>query len=468
MINALELDRTGQGTPTSFTPDEGRLNNLLDDVWRPAGIRPIGLAHLHPAGCPRPSAGDAEYARTVLEAMPELPHFVMPIGCRDRAGRLQVRGFVAKRLPDGGVALLRVPIDAAAVGDEGDRDDQFARVRGAVDVDRLARSLVVVVGVGGAASAVENLARLGVGSFVLIDPDRVGPPNLATQAVYRRDLGRPKVSALGEHLRDISPRAAVRPIAKRIEDLDDDEFARILQVGETPPENRLLLGMTDSHPAQARVNRLALKLGVPSLCAQLYAEGRGGEITFVIPGTTSACHRCILHDRYDAFENGFENDVTTDGMPLFATTRMNATTEMMATAMLHRGTEHRWAKLLERLRRRQLVQFLMDDEIAPFDDGPGARNSERWNGLDDTVFVRTTPLAGCPDCGGTGDLRAMAGVVGDTRVAGGRRGPSAEPPRNAAATSGAGKRAPRPAVTATAEEVPSWGRAQGGSPGRAV
>ena len=52
-----------------------------------------------------------------------------------------------------------------------------------------------------------------------------------------------------------------------------------------PPIRTLLCGCTDAFFAQAHVNRVGLHFGVPTLCAQVYAEGRGAEITFTFPAS---------------------------------------------------------------------------------------------------------------------------------------------------------------------------------------
>ncbi|CDX12285.1 conserved hypothetical protein [Mesorhizobium plurifarium] len=59
------------------------------------------------------------------------------------------------------------------------RFDRQARMFGATGQSILARSKVAIVGLGGVGSILaELLGRLGVGSFVLVDPDRVQPSNL--------------------------------------------------------------------------------------------------------------------------------------------------------------------------------------------------------------------------------------------------------------------------------------------------
>lgn len=313
-------------------------------------------------------------------------------------------------------------------------DATFERVRTAYDLPRLAASRCVAIGAGGAASFLEELARTGVGEFVLVDPDIVGETNLATQQVYRADLGRSKVECLEERIRDIQPGARIVTIARPDDEIDDVEMGRLLtgplKPGTLRPMRTLLCGLTDSFPAQARVNRLALEFGVPSLCAQVYRQGLGAEITFTYPGTTPACHRCILASRYRAYlDEGFRNDVTSDGTPIFSTTRLNALKGVLAMALLHHGGLHpRWGGLLEAIGSRNLVQIRMSPELSlPVFERVFAGGDRSRILFDEAVWLPQEPERGednrpvCPDCLGCGDLRDRRGRVGDTRAGLGRR-----------------------------------------------
>ena len=169
---------------------------------------------------------------------------------------------------------------------------------------------------------------------------------------------------------------------------------------------------------------------MPSLCAQVYQEGRGAEITFTYPGITPACHRCILSSRYRAFlERDYQNEVTSDGTPIFSTTRLNAIKGFIALALLHHNTGHpRWGNILKRISNRNLVQVRLDPDFATtigidiFDRTfDGADESRLF--FDETVWLpqkAECPENGysyiCPDCGGRGDLGLSIGTLGDTRT----------------------------------------------------
>ncbi|WP_296334452.1 ThiF family adenylyltransferase [Reyranella sp.] len=255
-------------------------------------------------------------------------------------------------------------------------DPAFSRTRSAVDLPRLAQSRIVLAGAGGAAAAALDLARMGIGEFVLIDFDRVEAANIGTQSWRRSDIGLFKVEALARHLLAISPRASLLTLAQPLQSYNAACFGRLLHApmaeltrGVSPrsgaPATTLLCGMTDSVGAQALINRHALAGGVPSLCVQIYQEGRAFELTFTCPGVTAACHRCILAKRFAAHESGLRTDGSSAGSPLTTTASANALTELVALALLHGPDGHRrWSDLLRAMGRRNLVQVRLDSDVA--------------------------------------------------------------------------------------------------------
>lgn len=418
----FHFDCSARTTGATYSPDHESLNRLFARDWNPQGINLLGFVHSHPPGCRGPSSGDLAYARRILDAIPELERLFLPIvQSVPDSGRFSVYPYaVVRDGKDVRVEELELCI----------LDETFKRVTGAYDLERLRRSRVVYIGVGGAAGFIEDMARTGVGEHILIDPDLIEETNLATQQCYRKDIGRPKVQCLAERVRDINPAAVVIPIQTKIEDLSDSDFARLITNGPDGSGSirQLICGLTDHFEAQSRVNRLALQFGIPSLCAQVYWEGRGAEITFTYPGVTPACHRCMLSNRYKAYaEYGFQNDVTSDGSPIFSTTRLNALKGFIAMALLHHGSAHpRWGDLLERISPRTLLQIRMDPDFSStlklkvFDRVLRGADRKRIM-FDDVVWLPQKPEApkdgdgGCPDCGGNGDLRSTVGRFPDTR-----------------------------------------------------
>ncbi len=460
MVGYFHFDAVSVNTPGSYSPNSESLNHLFRNHWNPCDIRVAGFVHSHPSWLRHPTRGDEMYAERILDAIPDLDHLFLPIVIPAAFTRpFEVIPHVAVR-GTRGIEIYEVPLAtydnavvedlcepaAASVEERAEvetadepgeeppsRVDQsriFARVEDAYDLDALRRSRVIAIGAGGAAQFLEDLARSGVEEFVLVDRDTVSETNIATQQTYLRDVGRAKVTCIGERLLDINPEVRVFTVTRFIEDVDDEEFASWLgpMDGGEPPSQTLLCGFTDSFPAQARVNRLALQFAVPSLSAQVYYQGRGAELSFTHPDVTPACHRCALRSRYEAYtEQEFENDVTSNGTPIFATGRLNALKGFLALALLQHGSDHaRWGGLAARIGDRNLVQIRMDPDLSEtlgltvFDRVFGEGDTDRIL-FDEVVWLPQLPdneasgFTTCPDCGGTGNLRSAAGSFADTR-----------------------------------------------------
>ncbi|VGO15048.1 Molybdopterin-synthase adenylyltransferase [Pontiella desulfatans] len=443
-VTHYHFDKSSSTSAVTYSPDHMALNTLLKEEWNPAGIRLVGFAHSHPGkGC-MPSAGDRFYAEKILNAIDDLDHLWLPIintvadtrefiltpwfACKTEEGVVIRRGqveIISSEKKTGPLETLQpdVPLDRITLGKKEPVETKtFDRVKDAYDLSRMYNTRIIAAGAGGAAEWLEQLARAGISQFVLIDPDFVSETNLATQQVYRKDIGRPKVDCIAERIRDINPQAYVIPLQKKLEDLEADQIEKLI-AGNS---QTILCGLTDNFFAQARINEIALNYGIPSLCAQVYKEGRGAEITFTYPGVTPACHRCILSSRYRYFlEEHNENDVTSHGTPIFATAQLNAVKGFLALAMIHHGSDHpRWGNTLKQIGNRNLIQLRLDPD---FSDTMGLKVFDRvFEGADKTRLFFGEPVwlpqqqecletgyPSCPDCGGTGDLRNAIGTLSD-------------------------------------------------------
>lgn len=82
--------------------------------------------------------------------------------------------------------------------------ERFLRSRDLVSQEAINAHPVAIVGVGAIGSQLaEQLAKLGVMRFTLIDPDVVSAVNLGVQGFYEDELGLPKVHALEDRLKKI-------------------------------------------------------------------------------------------------------------------------------------------------------------------------------------------------------------------------------------------------------------------------
>ena len=94
---------------------------------------------------------------------------------------------------------------------------QFARTElllGVKALDKLAKSRVIVFGIGGVGSfVVEGLARGGIGKFVLIDSDDISLTNINRQIhALENTVGQKKTLIMKQRILAINPAACVQTI----------------------------------------------------------------------------------------------------------------------------------------------------------------------------------------------------------------------------------------------------------------
>lgn len=205
------------------------------------------------------------------------PHGTLVVSPGGSRGRLHAADGSWSPLVFGGDAA---PIDGLVRDDE--RFDRQQRALGAEGQARLRSLRVGVVGLGGLGShVVQQLLHLGVGSLVVVDPDRVEPTNLS------RLVGATCADAVAHE-----PKVS---IARRLaEALDGGTELAVIQSDVREPESvdallemDFLFGCTDTQLSRLLLNALAHQFYRPvlDLGVELQARGSmGGRVAALGPG----------------------------------------------------------------------------------------------------------------------------------------------------------------------------------------
>jgi len=190
-----------------------------------------------------------------------------------------------------------------------DRFDRNLRAFGAAGQRRLREATVTVVGVGGLGSGIaEQLARIGVGTINLVDPDHLEATNLPrVYGAYAPDVGTPKVETLRLHLSRIDPALTVTTHESVVE---ADEVADTLVTSDA-----VIAGL-DRMSSRSFLNQFCVRHGIPYVDAgvaistaagddadELDVTSMDGFVQTVVPGTT-ACFDCL--DRIDPAQTRLE------------------------------------------------------------------------------------------------------------------------------------------------------------------
>ena len=174
-----------------------------------------------------------------------------------------------------GVALHEIYREALRLGVYPYRYIRNADILSAAEQLRLAESRVAVVGAGGlGGQVIVLLARIGVGTLVVVDCDHFDETNLNRQALCTAEtLGEPKARASVEAVASINPGIRVIPHPVRI---DAGVIDGILAGSD------VVVDGLDNAPDRLLLQDAAGRLGIPMVHGAL--AGFEGRIMTVLPG----------------------------------------------------------------------------------------------------------------------------------------------------------------------------------------
>ena len=235
----------------------------------------------------------------------------------------------------------------------------FSRNKGILETDVMSRKKAVILGCGSVGSLVAmELARAGVGHFLLSDSDVVEYHNVCRHQCGISDVGDLKVNALTRKLKNINPNVTVMHfagVAQNIPKLMLDDFC---VAGET-----VFVGCADNRDADVYANRISIYYRSFFISIGFWERAFAGEIFYHIPGRGMPCYGCALGDggnlsaRAQANHHVYSNQEHTEGLKFepgisvdinFITTigvklildLLNATNEEYIPRLLHQLTQY--------------------------------------------------------------------------------------------------------------------------------
>ncbi len=171
----------------------------------------------------------------------------------------------------------------------------FSRNKGILETDVMNKKCAVILGCGSVGSLVSmELARAGVGHFILADADTLEYHNLCRHQCGIEDVGDLKVNALRRKLLNINPNVDIRVfggIAQNIPKTILDEMCI--------PGNTIFVGCADNRTADVYANRIAIYYDAAFLSIGFWERAYAGEIFYHIPGKGMPCYECALGDGGD-------------------------------------------------------------------------------------------------------------------------------------------------------------------------
>jgi molybdopterin/thiamine biosynthesis adenylyltransferase len=279
--------------------------------------------------------------------------------------------------------------------------DLFSRNTGLLETTALQQSGVIVCGCGSVGSlAALELARSGVGRFLLIDPELLAIENLCRHQCGLADVGRRKVQAVADRIRQINPQAVVQSEHLPLEQLDPAVIARFCGANA----DTLMLACADSRRADRHASRLAAALSLPFLAIGLWERAFAGEIFYSHPGEPMPCYCCAfdglageLSSRAEPERRFYSNETKLEKLHFQPGIAIDIAfvTEIglkLALDLLNRDNPDHVHRLLGRLSQYTLVCNSNDRQLG------GERAEIFSHPLQVTTSIQVGYGEGCPPC----------------------------------------------------------------------
>ena len=358
IIDCFVHDKSARVGYAEYNPNINFLNDVINNDWDQNGVDFCGFIHSHPNCSEQLSGADIEYAVRIMKEF-DLAYLYMPLVNSNADGKFRIHGYfvfqdghiektevvVKKKEKESIIVDAKAPslteteimkyFETSKAKPINDKvNTQYERIRSCLPLDYLSNCVVIGIGCGGAREFYIDMARMGVKNFALMDGDEISITNISSQNVYLSEIGKKKVDIICEKLKQINHDINVDEYPIMLDDSIDDFWIEDNFLNKYQGKNMLICGFTDSFFAQARITNIAIKYKIPLITAQHHQYGITSEIVYWYPDVSKVTPRSILRERYRAYENGYKNDVTSDGSPIFNTVRLNALCEKIAIGML--------------------------------------------------------------------------------------------------------------------------------------
>lgn len=182
----------------------------------------------------------------------------------------------------------------------------FSRNTGLLESSVMNSKSALIVGCGSVGSFISlELARAGVGSFILVDSDTLEIHNICRHQLGFRDLGRYKVDAVADAIRNINPSAKITKFKGILQDMPTEYLDGF--------EDGIVIGTGDNRESSAYGNDIAKALQVPFVSTGCWQRAHAGECFYWYPNAGLPLYReafanLISDERPTAHQNYFADD----------------------------------------------------------------------------------------------------------------------------------------------------------------
>lgn len=156
--------------------------------------------------------------------------------------------------------------------------DIFSRNVGILESDMMLKTGAMLVGCGSVGSLVAlELAKAGVGRFLLIDNDILGYHNICRHQCGILDVGKYKTDAVKERILQINPSAQVVTQNMTVQEVP------LKVLDEFCDKDTIVIGGADNREGDLYANKIAKEVGMPLMSIGCWERAFAGEIFYCLP-----------------------------------------------------------------------------------------------------------------------------------------------------------------------------------------
>lgn len=166
----------------------------------------------------------------------------------------------------------------------------FSRNKGILETGVMGKTCAVILGCGSVGSLVSlELARAGVGHFVLCDADTLEYHNVCRHQCGIQDVGDLKVNVMKRKILNINPSAKVEIFGDVVENIPKTILDDMCVDRET-----VFVGCADNRGADVYANKIADYYKASFLSIGFWERAFVGEIFYYLQDAGNACYKCAL------------------------------------------------------------------------------------------------------------------------------------------------------------------------------
>lgn len=167
--------------------------------------------------------------------------------------------------------------------------DIFSRNSGILESDWMLNKKVIISGCGSVGSLIAiELAKAGIGNFLLIDNDILYFHNICRHQCDLEDVGNYKTNALERKIKKINPFASVETYLGIVEDVPKKIFDKY------SPSETVIVSCADNRFADKYACKISSIMHMPFVSIGFWDRAFAGEIFYYLPGTGMPCYECAF------------------------------------------------------------------------------------------------------------------------------------------------------------------------------